>query len=176
MPISIPLRHINRMFPYEFYSELYEALDDYVPLLDTFTLKTINGSVPNEKELYMKEREELKPTFKQLSNNNVIHITSELQALIIMPVIAKVLVQYQQAPLEQAYMFVQYYDKLQQPVFTQEQNIELIRQIPEILWDDPNLLIGIYDPNLDAEDQVWLFKAPDFVIQQLYDEDRLYDD
>lgn len=175
MPISIPLRHIDRMFPYEFYAELYEALDDYVPLLDTFTLKTINGSVPNEKKLYTKERTELKPTFKQLSNNNVIHITSELQALIIMPVIAKILVHYQQAPLEQAYMFVQYYDKLQQPLFTQEQGIQLIRQIPEILWDDPNLLIGIYDPNLDPEDQVLLFKAPDFVIEQLYDEDALYD-
>lgn len=175
MPISIPLRHIDRMFPYEFYAELYEALDDYVPLLPTFTLKTITGSIPNEKNLFEEERTELKPTFKQLSNNNVIHITSELQALIIMPVIAKILVHYQQAPLEQAYMFVQYYDKLQQPVFTQEKDIQLIRQIPEILWDDPNLLIGIYDPNLDPEDQVLLFKAPDFVIEQLYDEDALYD-
>lgn len=175
MPISIPLRHINRMFPYEFYSELYEALDDYVPLLDTFTLKTINGSVPNEKELYEKEREELKPMFKDLSNNNIIHLAPSLQVLLNMPVIANVFIQDDLLPLEQAYMFVQYYDNNQQPIFTQEQNIELIRQIPEILWDDPNLLIGIYDPNLDAEDQVWLFKAPDFVIQQLYDEDRLYD-
>lgn len=175
MPISIPLRHIDRMFPYEFYAELYEALDDYVPLLDTFTLKTINGSVPNEKELYKKERMELKPTFKQLSNNNVIHITSELQALIIMPVIAKILVHYQQAPLEQAYMFVQYYDKLQQPIFTQEQDIQLIRQIPEILWDDPNLLIGIYDPNQSDEGEVLIFKAPDFVLQELKEKDNLYD-
>lgn len=175
MPISIPLRHIDRMFPYEFYAELYEALDDYVPLLDTFTLKTINGSVPNEKELYTKERTELKPTFKQLSNNNVIHITSELQALIVMPVIAKILVHYQQAPLEQAYMFVQYYDKLQQPVFTQEQDIQLIRQIPEILWDDPNLLIGVYDPNQSDEGEVLLFKAPDFVLQELHEKDNLYD-
>ena len=175
MPISIPLRHIDRMFPYEFYTELYEALEDYVPLLDTFTLKTINGSVPNEKELYTKERTELKPTFKQLSNNNVIHLTSDLQVLLNMPVIASVFAQDDLLPLEQAYMFVQYYDKEQQPLFTQEQNIGLIRQIPEILWDDPNLLIGIYDPNLDPEDQVLIFKAPNFVIKQLYDEDALYD-
>ena len=175
MPISIPLRHIDRMFPYEFYAELYEALDDYVPLLDTFTLKTINGSVPNEKELYEKEREELRPMFKDLSNNNIIHLTSDLQVLLNMPVIASVFAQDDLLPLEQAYMFVQYYDKEQQPLFTQEQNIGLIRQIPEILWDDPNLLIGIYDPNLDPEDQVLLFKAPDFVIEQLYDEDALYD-
>ena len=175
MPISIPLRHIDRMFPYEFYNEIYEALDDYVPLLDTFTLKTINGSVPNEKELYAKEREKLRPTFKQLSNNNVIHITSELQVLIIMPVIAKVLVHYQQAPLEQAYMFVQYYDKAQQPVFTQEQNIQLIRQIPEILWDDPNLLIGIYDPNQSGEGEVSIYKAPEFALKELHKKDKLYD-
>lgn len=175
MPISIPLRHIDRMFPYEFYAELYEALDDYVPFLETFVLKTINGSVPNEKELYEKEREELRPMFKDLSNNNIIHLTSDLQVLLNMPVIASVFAQDDLLPLEQAYMFVQYYDKEQQPLFTQEQNIGLIRQIPEILWDDPNLLIGIYDPNLDPEDQVLLFKAPDFVIEQLYDEDALYD-
>lgn len=175
MPISIPLRHIDRMFPYEFYAELYEALDLYVPFLETFALKTINGSIPNEKELYEKEREELKPMFKDLSSNNIIHLAPSLQVLLNMPVIANVFIQDDLLPLEQAYMFVQYYDNNQQPIFTQEQNIELIRQIPEILWDDPNLLIGIYDPNLDAEDQVWLFKAPDFVIQQLYDEDRLYD-
>lgn len=175
MPISIPLRHIDRMFPYEFYAELYEALDLYVPFLETFVLKTINGSVPNEKELYEKEREELRPMFKDLSNNNIIHLTSDLQVLLNMPVIASVFAQDDLLPLEQAYMFVQYYDKEQQPLFTQEQNIGLIRQIPEILWDDPNLLIGIYDPNLDPEDQVLLFKAPDFVIEQLYDEDALYD-
>lgn len=175
MPISIPLRHIDRMFPYEFYTELYEEIDLYVPFLETFALKTINGSIPNEKELYEKEREELKPMFKDLSSNNIIHLAPSLQVLLNMPVIANVFIQDDLLPLEQAYMFVQYYDNNQQPIFTQEQNIELIRQIPEILWDDPNLLIGIYDPNLDAEDQVWLFKAPDFVIQQLYDEDRLYD-
>lgn len=175
MPISIPLRHIDRMFPYEFYAELYEEIDLYVPFLETFALKTINGSIPNEKELYTKEREELKPMFKDLSSNNIIHLAPSLQVLLNMPVIANVFIQDDLLPLEQAYMFVQYYDNNQQPIFTQEQNIELIRQIPEILWDDPNLLIGIYDPNLDAEDQVWLFKAPDFVIQQLYDEDRLYD-
>lgn len=175
MPISIPLRHIDRMFPYEFYAELYEEIDLYVPFLKTFALKTINGSIPNEKELYEKEREELKPVFKDLSSNNIIHLAPSLQVLLNMPVIANVFIQDDLLPLEQAYMFVQYYDNNQQPIFTQEQNIELIRQIPEILWDDPNLLIGIYDPNLDAEDQVWLFKAPDFVIQQLYDEDRLYD-
>lgn len=175
MPISIPLRHIDRMFPYEFYAELYEEIDLYVPFLETFALKTINGSIPNEKELYEKEREELKPMFKDLSSNNIIHLAPSLQVLLNMPVIANVFIQDDLLPLEQAYMFVQYYDNNQQPIFTQEQNIELIRQIPEILWDDPNLLIGIYDPNLDDEDQVWLFKAPDFVIQQLYDEDRLYD-
>lgn len=175
MPISIPLRHIDRMFPYEFYAELYEEIDLYVPFLETFALKTINGSIPNEKELYEKEREELKPMFKDLSSNNIIHLAPNLQVLLNMPVITNVFIQDDLLPLEQAYMFVQYYDNNQQPIFTQEQNIELIRQIPEILWDDPNLLIGIYDPNLDAEDQVWLFKAPDFVIQQLYDEDRLYD-
>ena len=175
MPISIPLRHIDRMFPYEFYAELYEEIDLYVPFLETFALKTINGSIPNEKELYEKEREELKPMFKDLSSNNIIHLAPNLQVLLNMPVIANVFIQDDPLPLEQAYMFVQYYDNNQQPIFTQEQNIELIRHIPEILWDDPNLLIGIYDPNLDAEDQVWLFKAPDFVIQQLYDEDRLYD-
>lgn len=175
MPISIPLRHIDRMFPYEFYAELYEEIDLYVPFLETFALKTINGSIPNEKELYEKEREELKPMFKDLSSNNIIHLAPSLQVLLNMPVIANVFIQDDLLPLEQAYMFVQYYDNNQQPIFTQEQNIELIRQIPEILWDDPNLLIGIYDPNLDAEDQVWLFKAPNFVIQQLYDEDRLYD-
>lgn len=175
MPISIPLRHIDRMFPYEFYAELYKEIDLYVPFLETFALKTINGSIPNEKELYEKEREELKPMFKDLSNNNIIHLTADLQVLLNMPVIASVFAQDDLLPLEQAYMFVQYYDKEQQPLFTQEQNIGLIRQIPEILWDDPNLLIGIYDPNLDPEDQVLLFKAPDFVIEQLYDEDALYD-
>ena len=175
MPISIPLRHIDRMFPYEFYTELYAEIDLYVPFLETFVLKTVNGSIPNEKELYEKEREELRPMFKDLSNNNIIHLTPNLQVLLNMPVIASVFAQDDLLPLEQAYMFVQYYDKEQQPIFTQEQNIELIRKIPEILWDDPNLLIGIYDPNLDPDDQVLLFKAPQFVIEQLYEEDVLYD-
>lgn len=175
MPISIPLRHINRMFPYEFYAELYEALDDYVPLLPTFALKTITGSIPNEKKIFEQEREEMKPMFKDLSNNNIINLTPELQVLITMPVIAKVYIPYDQRPLEQAYMFVQYYDKLQQPLFTQEQSIEVIRQIPEILWDDPNLLIGIYDGNQNPEGQVSIYKAPDFMLQKLNEKSRLYD-
>ena len=175
MPISIPLRHIDRMFPYEFYAELYEEIDLYVPFLKTFALKTINGSIPNEKELYEKEREELKPMFKDLSSNNIIHLAPNLQVLLNMPVIANVFVQDDLLPLEQAYMFVQYYDNKQQPIFTQEQNIELIRQIPEILWDDPNLLIGIYDGNQNPEGQVSIYKAPDFMLQKLNEKSRLYD-
>lgn len=175
MPISIPLRHIDRMFPYEFYAELYEALDDYVPLLPTFTLKTITGSIPNEKNLFEEERKELKDIFKPVAHNNIIGLTPELQVLVIMPVIAKIYIPYDQRPLEQAYMFVQYYDKEQQPLFTQEQSIELIRQIPEILWDDPNLLIGIYDENQNSDGKVTIYKAPEFVLQKLNEKGRLYD-
>ena len=173
MPISIPLRHIDRMFPYEFYAELFESFNEYVPSMNTFSLKSIKGSVPNEKEIYYKDRESLKDMFKKLSNHNVIHITPNLQVLINMPVTAKVLLQ--NPPLEQAYMFVQYYGTIKQPLLTQEQDINIIRQIPKILWDDPNLLIGIYDPNQQPEGQVSIIKAPEFVLRELADKDGLYD-
>lgn len=173
MPISIPLRHIDRMFPYEFYAELFESFNEYVPSMNTFSLKSVKGSIPNEKEVYYKERESLKDMFKKLSNHNVIHITPNLQVLLNMPVTAKILLQ--NPPLEQAYMFVQYYGTTKQPLLTQEQDINIVRQIPEILWDDPNLLIGIYDPNQKPEGQVSIIKAPEFVLQNLANEDKLYD-
>lgn len=173
MPISIPLRHIDRMFPYEFYAELFESFNEYVPSMNTFSLKSIKGSVPNEKEIYYKERESLKDMFKKLSNHNVIHITPNLQVLINMPVTAKILLQ--NPPLEQAYMFVQYYGTIKQPLLTQEQDLNIVRQIPEILWDDPNLLIGIYDPNQQPEGQVSIIKAPEFILKDLADKDKSYD-
>ena len=173
MPLSIPSRHINRIFPYEFYKELFEQFDEYIPNLDTFIVKLAIPDIPNEKERYLEE----------ISYKNTKHLLKEMRKVtdigldfpvyFLMPYTSKESI-IQSKP-NNSWLFVQYFYKTI-PLFTQEQSLELLREFPEILWDNPNLLIGIYDSSKNPSQAVSIIKAPYEVLEQLHANGDFYDD
>lgn len=174
MPISIPSRHINRIFPYEFYKELFEHFDEYIPCLDTFIVKLALPDIPNEKERYLDEISH--PIKKELLNEmrKIVDIGLEdFPVYFLMPYTSKESVT--QSKQNDSWLFVQYFYKTI-PLFTQEQPLEVLREFPEILWDDPNLLIGIYDSSKNLAQTLFILKAPHEVLEQLHANGDLYDD
>ena len=73
-----------------------------------------------------------------------------------------------------SWLFIQYFHNTT-PIFTQEQSLELFRAFPEILWDDPNLLIGIYDSDKQPDQAVSLIKAPHEILETLHANGDIYD-
>ncbi|MGN7309256.1 hypothetical protein ACTHQ2_25260, partial [Bacillus subtilis] len=49
----------------------------------------------------------------------------------------------QRSQVPMSILMVQLYDSSNQPVFASDVSEETIARIPEVLWDDPNLLIAI---------------------------------
>lgn len=172
MPISIPSRHINRMFPYEFYSELFEQFNEYVPNLDTFIIKLAIPDIPNEKERYLNEisHKNTKELLKEM--RKVINIGLAFPVYFLMPCASKESI-IQSKP-NNSWIFIQYFHNTT-PMFTQEQSLELFREFPEILWDDPNLLIGIYDSDKQPDQAVSLIKAPHEILETLHANGDIYD-
>ena len=173
MPISIPSRHINRIFPYEFYKELFEQFDEYIPNLDTFIVKLAIPDVPNEKERYLEEisHKNTKNLLKEM--RKVVDIGLDFPVYFLMPYTSKESV-IQSKP-NNSWLFVQYFYKTI-PLFTKEQSLETLREFPEILLDDPNLLIGIYDSSKNPTQAVSIIKAPHEVLEQLNANGDFYDD
>lgn len=149
MPKSISLEHINRMFPFQFYEELTSVVKEYIFLNPAIMAKEIN---PNIKR---KEQEKL---FNESRKNEQSKIMAKNNILMVEP-IGKVLTldlcyskkehekrnskenKLNQTPL--SLMIVQLYDSTDQPIFAEDVSDETIGKIPEVLWDDPNLFIGI---------------------------------
>jgi hypothetical protein len=173
MPISIPSRHINRIFPYGFYKELFEHFDEYIPNLDTFIVKLAIPDLPNEKERYLDEisHKNTKQLLKEM--REIVYIGLDFPVYFLMPYTSKESI-IESEP-NNSWLFVQYFYKTI-PLFTPEQSLEVLREFPEILWDDPNLLIGIYDSSKDPTQAVLILKAPHEVLEQLHANGELYDD
>lgn len=171
----IPKRHIYRMFPYEFFKELNEAWDQWVPFQPIFTLpytdlrKHVDSLTEVEKKEHFDEYRKTNDAFDKI---NLI----ELDITYIVPLfqyIQKDIIDKKTGtsldPNQSDYLAVQYFDSSQQPVFAPDVKIESIRQIPEILYDDPNLLICIVTAKIDQSEptQLAILKAPDFLTEKI---------
>lgn len=144
MPISIPTRHTKRMFPYEFFDELYAEYNDYVPMLPSFTKRALDIAVSDPKEEYLTDIEHYKDTLKPLSAHNLLHTELGFPVMALLPFVAKNKILDMSDPTRRIGLFVvQLFDTNHNPVFTEDLTLESCRIIPELLYDDPNLLYGI---------------------------------
>lgn len=180
----IPARHIKRMFPFEFYYELSEKWKQWLPASAAFSANVLmeaEGKTPiTKEEQKLVFEDELKTkfsSFEALYKNNLID-AQPYPLLMLEPYVNKEEIILKKKIPELDFLVVQYFDSKQQPVFSKDVKIESIRQIPEILFDDPNLLIGLMmthqsstseDSDLHSEENVMttaIIKAPKFIEEQ----------
>lgn len=148
MPESINSKHMNRIFPFEFYSELNEQLRGYVLTNPAFLLNTKEPlTQERRKELFAKSRTE--EIFTRINQNNILEVEPfgellHLELCAQEEYVEQLLgspTERSQVPL--SILVGQLYDSSDQPVFSKEVTDETISQIPEVLWDDPNLLLAV---------------------------------
>ena len=175
MPKFIPNRHIKRMFPYAFYDELYNVMPELIPENPVFLLRDTEHESKLDDDI-IKQFNEFRHAIlnnKTLEENNI-YTLDQGEFLILDTYIRK---SDRQKAIDKQHVakfiiMVQLYDSSEQPVFSESVSIKSIRQIPEILWDDPNLAIVAMQVLPDDEDsmempsEIGIFKAPPFIIEK----------
>lgn len=177
----IPNRHVKRMFPYEFYDELYGVLHGYTPENPVFLLRgtELEDKLDDDR---VKQFNEVRDVMLGAKNDAGVSIEEyniyELdqgEFLILDTYIKRDDVKdfINQKSIDRYALLVQLFDKNQKPILSKEQNISVIREIPEVLWDDPNLAIlimKISSANSTEQEEtidLGVIKAPQFYIDKL---------
>lgn len=172
MPKSIKAEHTSRMFPFEFYDELSEHLKEFTLLNPAFFLKDELDAATDRKALFEKARKN-KP-MDTLNENNLIQV-EPFGELLMLEVCSpakdkETVVKHRdkrgQIPL--SIIVAQLYDSTGAPVFAKDVTEETIGQIPEVLWDDPNLLLGVITFTQE-EPRVAVIKIPKRIEEQFFE-------
>lgn len=149
MPKSISLEHINRMFPFQFYEELTSVVKEYIFLNPAIMAKEINPHIKKEEQKKLFDESRKNEQSKIIAKNNILTVEPIGEVLTLDLCYSKKEHEkrnskenkLQQTPL--SLIIVQLYDSTDQPVFSEDVSDETINKIPEVLWDDPNLFIGV---------------------------------
>lgn len=171
MPKSIKSEDKLRMFPFEFYEELSDNMTTHKLLNPAFMLKDNpndnKSSITARKELFNAPiNDETLKLRQTLDTLNIQTIEPFNELLILEPCIkseninTKSKAEKSQQPL--SVLVVQLYDSSQQPIFAQNVAQESINDIPEVLWDDPNLLIGIVSFEEDGA-SIAIIRIPEYI-------------
>ncbi|WP_145142153.1 hypothetical protein [Paenibacillus sp. Y412MC10] len=169
MPKNISTEHIDRMFPFEFYDELTPQLAGYIITNPAFfTHDHIQINENKKREIFAKHREEA----GKLNQMNILSVEPIGELLMLdacytidqKEAILKGGLQRSQVPI--SILTVQLYDSSNQPVFASDVTEETIARIPEVLWDEPNLLIAIVSLTEDGPN-VGILKAPPHIEQHI---------
>ena len=165
MPKSIEQPYFNRMFPFEFFDELSQQLKTRTLMNPAFMLKGLLKQTKDEqKALYEKANQD--QNVQTLMGNNLLDIEPFGELLILAPCCEVEHLESafsddefirSQVPL--SFIVGQLYDSSNQPVFAKDVSEQTIQQIPEVLWDDPNLLLAIVTMQEDGA-QVAVLKIP----------------
>ncbi|MCC2248944.1 hypothetical protein JUJ52_03095 [Virgibacillus sp. AGTR] len=173
MPNHIKTEHINRMFPFEFYDELSEHLKAFTLLNPALFLKgRLNDTTEQRKALFEQSRNN--KANETLNQNNLFQVEpfGELLALDVCcpnedkETVLKERDKRGQLPL--SVIVAQLYDSSNTPIFASDVTEESIKQIPEVLWDDPNLLLGVVSFTQE-EPRVAVIKIPKQIEGQLFE-------
>lgn len=154
----IPNRHIKRMFPYAFYDELYEILNEYTPENVVFLLRDTEHEKKLNKDK-IKQFNEVRNQMlgsKEIEENNIFQL-DQGEFLIIDNYIKKsdVTSYINKQPINRYVLLGQLFDKNEEPIFSKDGDLSIVRNIPEILWDDPNLaLILMKVSSKDTSDEL----------------------
>lgn len=172
----VPIRHVNRMFPFEFFQELNEKWDQWVPENPAFTIPYTTSfkflKEFDKKAIFTEIRK--KPKVKMLreiiAQKNIINLDL-FPVLMIEPYVKKELIDTHTGKVtgqSSDFLVVQYFDSDNLPIFANDVALKSIRPIPEILFDDPNLFIGITTfSEEDGDTQIAVLKAPEFLDSKL---------
>lgn len=155
----IPHRNVIRMFPFEFYKELNGVHKTYIPQNAIFTLE-YTQHMDKLKALPDDEKRQIFYDYynnqtKQLAENNIIEINGE-HYLTLMPCVKPEHIDATDGGVTQqselSFLAVQYFDSSRQGIFGPGVALSSIHQIPEILFDDPNLMIAVITFTMDQVD------------------------
>lgn len=173
MPQNIEPKHVSRMFPFEFYDELSENLNDYVLANPAFMLRDqLNMDTAKRKQLY--ESSQSNDAVATLRQNNIIDVEPFGEMLTLDICYSKKHVQIllnepdKRSQLPLSILVAQLYDSSNQPVFAHDVSDDTIARIPEVLWDDPNLLLAIIIFG-ESETQVGVLKIPERIEEKLFE-------
>lgn len=170
MPKNIETEHIDRMFPFEFFDELTPKMSEYVINNTVFLLKDrLVGTDAQRKQFYHQNQDT--GAIDTLNKNNIIDVEPFGPVLILstvvrtedVDIILKGSKEKDQLPL--TLLIAQYYDSTDQPVFATDVDESTIEKIPEILWDDPRLMLSVLTIGQTDDDpsQVGIIKIPESI-------------
>lgn len=142
MPLTIPIRHIKRMFPYEFYDELYQAYSHKIPMTPVFTKKAMSISVENPKTEFENDYQMISAVLNAFQQAGLQDLGFGFPVLMLMPYRTTTHITEKPQAEDTTVLCVQYFDTSHEAVFTDDLTLDSCRIIPEILWDDPNLFLG----------------------------------
>ena len=149
MPKYIPNKDKHRMFPFEFYDEISERLSEFVFINPAFM---VDLPVDERKKIYQDTLERVNEAGTpqpSTDNSNIIYVEPVGEVLLLDLMQERELIKdhiannesWSHLPLTA--LVAQLYDSSGLPIFSEDVTQETIAQIPEVLWDDPNLLLGI---------------------------------
>lgn len=179
MPKAIGKEHMKRMFPFEFFDELSKELKGYVFHNPAFLLRD-KMKLTEEKcrEVYQttRDNEAMDSFFRQ----NIIEVEPFGEVLVLelccaekdVDTIIQNEIKRSQIPISM--LVCQLYDSSGLPVFATDVTEETIAKIPEVLWDDPNLMLSIVsfanDNNtVTGEAQAGIIKIPKHVESKFFE-------
>jgi hypothetical protein len=173
MPKHIQEEHVNRMFPFEFYEELSEHLNAFTLLNPAFFLRNKLDTTPDQRKVLFKQSRSNKQMVV-LNQNNLIQVEpfGELLTLEMccaaqdQDVILKEPEKRSQLPI--SIIVAQLYDSAGAPVFASDVEEGSIEHIPEVLWDDPNLLLGVVSFT-EEEPRVAVINIPERIEKRLFE-------
>lgn len=178
MPKYIKKKHTQRMFPFEFFDELSEQLKDYVIYNPVFLARR-KRDIPKDVQKHMYKVSRNNEIIETLHQSNIIEVEPFGEVLILelccsvedVDTIIYDKEERSQSPLY--FLICQLYDSARLPVFSKDVTEETIEKIPEVLWDDPNLMLGIVsfssDDGIIGEGKVGILKIPQDIEQKLFE-------
>lgn len=173
MPETIKSEHMNRMFPFEFYDELNEQLASYTLSNPAFLLHK-KKELPTEKRREVFAHTRTEEVLERLNQHNILEAEPfgellHLELCTKNEYVDQMLgnqTERSQVPL--SILVGQLYDSSGAPVFSKDVTEETVAKIPEVLWDDPNLLLGIIEYG-ETETTVGIIRMPASVEARLFE-------
>lgn len=165
MPTSIDAKDISRMFPYEFYDELNQAISGFALINPAFLSDKVAPLTPDARKTLYGQTRKATGIYEQLTGTNILDVEPFGELLMLEAVCRDedlhtfVYEPEKRSQIPMSTLAVQLYDSSRQPVFSVNVADESIRFIPEVLYDDPNLLIAAVTFT-ETGIQVAIFKAP----------------
>lgn len=148
---NISLENIERMFPFEFFMELAPNLPEYVFMNPGLLMhKDLDIKISKKKRKHLFEAARQSTHMQTLQKNNI-QPAEPLGEVLYLELVAtsdefiesrqKTDVEKSQTPM--SILIAQLYDSEGLPVFSKDVTENTIKKIPEVLYDDPNLMLGV---------------------------------